>query len=191
MRFPMSSAATRAVALFCLATTGALGFTASMSAEVRVSVAFPDATMRAFREGPVSADQLRKNGLTIRVDGEEEVRLVVFVYAIKQGQLGRPWTSQPLPSVSGGRTITATNWLSPNESLPAETFGREEQFRPKEPFQSGDTFLSADSVGIFLREAGMSQDWSGLVIAVSSTDGRRASDVMTNPLFARAQPRLE
>lgn len=171
-----------------LVMAAALAFTASATAEVKVSTALPDATMRAFREGPVSADLLRKNGLTVRVEGEEEIRLVVFVYAVKKGQVSKPWTSYPLPTVSGGGTVMAYKHLPPNEYLPAESFGLEERIRPREPFQSGDIFLSADSVRGFLRDAGMRRDWSGLVIAVSSTDGKRASDVKTNPLFFNSDP---
>ncbi len=174
-----------------LVVAAALGLTASASAETKVSTAFPDATMRAFREGPVSADLLRKNGLTVRVDGEEEIRLVVFVYPVKKGQVSKPWTSYPLPSVSGGGTVMAIKILPPNEYLPAESFGLEERIRPRDPFQSGDIFLSADSVRGFLRDAGMRREWSGLVIAVSSTDRKTAHGLRTNPLFASEAPFMQ
>ena len=81
--------------------------------------------------------------------------------------------------------------LPPNEHLPAESFGLEEQIRPREKFQRGDIFLSADSVREFLRDAGMRGEWTGLLIAVSATDRKTAHGVQTNPLLARAQPRLE
>lgn len=114
-----------------LVMAAALGFVASATAEVKVSVAFPDATMRAFREGPVSADLLRKNGLTVRVEGEDEIRLFVFVYAVKKGQVSKPWTSRPLPTVSGGGTVKALNWLPPNDYLPGSSSGKGGSSNPK------------------------------------------------------------
>lgn len=159
--------------------------------EARVSIAFPDVCKDAFRKGPVSADQLRKYGLNVRVDSDEEIELVVFVYAVKNGRVGKPWTSYPLRGVSGGGTVMAYKFLPPNEYLPAETFGLEERIRPRKAFQSGDIFLSPDSVRGFLRDSGMPREWTGIMIAVSSTDRKTASGTQTNPLFALVQPTLE
>ena len=171
-----------------LVTAAALGFTASATAEVKVSTALPDAMMRAFREGPVSADQLRKYGLTVRVEGEEEIRLVVIVHAVKKGQVSKPWMSRPLPTISGGGTVKALKWLPPNEYLPAEKFGQGGQFQPKEQFRSGDTFLSVESVRGFLRDVNMPGDWSGFFIVVSPTDSKTAHGTETNPLFFNSDP---
>ncbi len=85
-----------------LAMAGTLSFTAPASAqdELKVSVELPEATMREMKEqGSVSLDQLRKNGLEVTVKGEGEVQLVMLAFAIREGKVGKSWSSRPLPEI--------------------------------------------------------------------------------------------
>lgn len=83
--------------LFAMA--GTLCFTAPASAQVNASVDLPEASMRELKQGSLSVEQLRKNGLAVTVKGEGGVRLVVLAFAIREGKVGKPWSSRPLPEI--------------------------------------------------------------------------------------------
>ncbi len=85
-----------------LVAVAALGFVAPANAEVRVSLKLPDATMKARS---ISNEDLRKNGLIVRMEGQGDAKLVVFAFQIKDGKIGRPWNSRPLPKIEGSRLI--------------------------------------------------------------------------------------
>lgn len=129
---------------------------------MNASVEFPDDTIRYLSErGSVSVEQVRKIGLTVTVKGETGTRLVVLAFAFKEGRIGKPWTSRPLPEVSGSRLLP------------------------------GDTFLDEAALKSFLKEVKMPRDWTGLLLVVSASDKKAARGVKTKPLFALVQPGFE
>ncbi len=169
------------------AAIGAVVIAASLHAEVRVTADFTDATMRVMRERPVSIDQLRKDGLAVDIRGRDEVELSVFVYVIEGGQVGKRWISYPMVDRPQDGRFIWVKFVMDDPHLPGTAFSREERIRPREPFQRGDVFLSADSVRGLLRDASMPEQWTGLLIAVSSQDRDAVRRVMTRPLFAAVE----
>lgn len=167
-----------------LVAAAAIGFVAPANAEVRVSLKLPDATMKARS---ISTEDLRKNGLMVRMEGQGDAKLVVFAYEIKNGEIGRPWNSRPLPKIEGSRLVSGNTYFPeyPNTWVPGDIFIR------GDTFFSGDTFLTADSVRGFLRDVKMPPGTTGVLLVVSSTDTKTARGVQTKALFAMGQPMLD
>jgi hypothetical protein len=154
------------------------------------SLAFPSATLEAmkitFERGGVTWDVVRRNGLSLTVQGAGEFTISVAALAVNRGRILRTWKSPNRRQVSTG-TVT----LSGRDFIPDDRFL--DGIPGMVGTQAGTTLSVADALRAIdsgslsaLLDRTTASSASGLIL-IALPEGTTSRTTTTNPRFARTE----
>jgi hypothetical protein len=180
----------RCSALVILACTLALAPGIRAQPTTAFTLAFPSATLEAmkitFERGGVTWDAIRRNGLSLTVQGAGEFTISVAALAVHRGRVLRVWKSPTRRQVS-----TGTVALSGRDFIPDDRFL--DGIPGMVGTQAGTTLSVSDAMRAIdsgslsaLLDRTTASSASGLVL-IALSESTTSRTTTTNPRFARTE----